>query len=62
MFSAQAGIVESLDSLVKEFVAASDEEKKAVFSRIEQEVEALKGSAARYIHIHSHFYSCHVLL
>jgi protein disulfide-isomerase A6 len=37
-----------LDALVKEFVAAGDDEKKAVFSRIEEEVEKLKGSAARY--------------
>ncbi|XP_061338419.1 probable protein disulfide-isomerase A6 isoform X2 [Gastrolobium bilobum] len=33
----KSGIVESLDVLVKEFVAASDEEKKAVFTRIEEE-------------------------
>ncbi|XP_028771072.1 probable protein disulfide-isomerase A6 [Neltuma alba] len=46
--TSKAGIVESLDSLVKEFVAATDEEKKVVFTRIEQEVDTLKGSAARY--------------
>lgn len=38
----------SLDALVKEFVAASSEEKKAVFARIEEEVEKLKGCAGRY--------------
>ncbi|KAG5129204.1 hypothetical protein JHK84_035601 [Glycine max] len=44
--TSQAGIVESLDVLVKEFVAASDEEKKSVFTRMEEEVEKLKGSAS----------------
>jgi protein disulfide-isomerase A6 len=48
-----AGIVESLDVLVKEFVAASDEEKKAIFSRIEEEAGKLEGSAARYGKIYS---------
>ena len=46
--TSQAGIVESLDVLVKEFVAASDEEKKFVFTRMEEEVEKLKGSASRH--------------
>ncbi|KAG6785050.1 hypothetical protein POTOM_010773 [Populus tomentosa] len=46
--TSKAGIVESLDVLVKEFVAAGDDEKKAVFSRIEEEVEKLKGSTARH--------------
>ncbi|KAG5525428.1 hypothetical protein RHGRI_031925 [Rhododendron griersonianum] len=44
----KAGIVESLDALVKEFVSAGSDEKKAVFGRIEEEAEKLKGSAARY--------------
>ncbi|CAI9764234.1 unnamed protein product [Fraxinus pennsylvanica] len=47
-FTNKAGIVEALDSLVKEFVSASSEEKKAVFSRLEAEAEKLKGSNARY--------------
>ncbi|KAJ6940865.1 protein disulfide-isomerase A6 [Populus alba x Populus x berolinensis] len=46
--TSKAGIVESLGVLVKEFVAAGDDEKKAVFSRIEEEVEKLKGSTARH--------------
>ncbi|QHO56260.1 putative protein disulfide-isomerase [Arachis hypogaea] len=46
--TSKAGIVESLDALVKEFVAAGDEDKKAVFSRIEEEVDKLQGSASRY--------------
>ncbi|KAI3991257.1 hypothetical protein MKX01_022478 [Papaver californicum] len=46
--TSQAGIVASLDALVKEFVSASNEEKKAVVSRIEEEVEKLKDSSARY--------------
>ncbi|KAL2536938.1 Protein disulfide-isomerase like 2-1 [Forsythia ovata] len=32
----------------KEFVSAEGEEKKAVFSRLEEEAEKLKGSTARY--------------
>lgn len=44
----KAGIVENLETVVKEFVTASSEEKKAVYSRMEEEVEKLKGSAARY--------------
>ncbi|GAA0155065.1 chaperone [Lithospermum erythrorhizon] len=47
-YNSKAGIVESLDSLVKEFISASDEEKKTVFTRIEDEVSNLKGSTARY--------------
>ncbi|GAV74685.1 LOW QUALITY PROTEIN: Thioredoxin domain-containing protein/ERp29 domain-containing protein, partial [Cephalotus follicularis] len=43
-----AGIVASLDALVKEFVATSSEEKATVFSRIEEEVEKLEGSSKRY--------------
>ena len=39
----------SLDALVKEFVAASNDEKKAMFSKIEEEVEKLKGSTERYL-------------
>jgi protein disulfide-isomerase A6 len=46
--TSKAGIVAELDNLVKEFVSASGDEKKAVFSRIESEVEKLTGSAARY--------------
>ena len=38
----------SLDALVKEFVAASNDEKKAIFSKIEEEVEKVKGSTERY--------------
>ncbi|XP_023548944.1 probable protein disulfide-isomerase A6 isoform X2 [Cucurbita pepo subsp. pepo] len=44
-----AGIVASLDSLVKEFIAASnDEEKKNVYSKMEEEVGKLSGSPAKY--------------
>ncbi|KAL3538253.1 hypothetical protein ACH5RR_001619 [Cinchona calisaya] len=46
--TSKAGIVESLDSLVKEFVSASDEEKKTLYTRLEAEAETLTGSAARY--------------
>ncbi|KAL2490406.1 Protein disulfide-isomerase like 2-1 [Abeliophyllum distichum] len=44
----KAGTVEALDSLVKEFVSTTSEEKKAVFSRLEEEAGKLKGSSARY--------------
>ncbi|XP_041018278.1 probable protein disulfide-isomerase A6 [Juglans microcarpa x Juglans regia] len=46
--TSKAGIISSLEALVKEFVTASNEEKKAVFSRIEEEVEKLTGFSARY--------------
>jgi len=35
--------------LVKELVAASEDEKKAVLSRIEEEASTLKGSTTRYV-------------
>ncbi|KAL3515974.1 hypothetical protein ACH5RR_022876 [Cinchona calisaya] len=46
--TSKTGIVESLDSLVKEFLSASDGEKKSVYTRLEAEAEKLTGSAARY--------------
>ncbi|TKY61559.1 disulfide-isomerase A6 [Spatholobus suberectus] len=46
--TSKAGIIASLDGLVKEFVSAHDNEKKAVYSRLEEEVKKLKGSAARH--------------
>lgn len=33
---------------MKEFVAASNEEKKSIFTKIEDEVDKLKGFTARY--------------
>ncbi|KAK7284420.1 hypothetical protein RJT34_19166 [Clitoria ternatea] len=50
--TSKAGIVESLGDLVKELVSAGDDEKKAVFSRLEEEVKKLKGSAARHGNIY----------
>ncbi|RDY09384.1 hypothetical protein CR513_06247 [Mucuna pruriens] len=50
--TSKAGIVASLDDLVKEFVSADDNEKKAVYSRLEEEVKKLKGSAARHGNIY----------
>lgn len=44
----EAGIVASLENLVKEFVSATDDEKKAIFNRLEEEVGKLEGSGARY--------------
>ncbi|KAB1200699.1 putative protein disulfide-isomerase A6 [Morella rubra] len=46
--TSKAGIVASLDALVKDFLAATNEEKKAVFAKIEEEVEKLTGVSARY--------------
>ncbi|KAF3436521.1 hypothetical protein FNV43_RR23613 [Rhamnella rubrinervis] len=48
----KAGIYARLDALVKEFVAATDDNKKVVFSRIEEEVEKLEGSTARYVKVY----------
>ncbi|KAJ0111708.1 hypothetical protein Patl1_00911 [Pistacia atlantica] len=47
-FTSNAGIVAQLDALIKEFVAASSDKKKAVFAKIEEEVGKLQGSTARY--------------
>ncbi|KAK8953892.1 Protein disulfide isomerase-like 2-2 [Platanthera zijinensis] len=46
--TAQAGVVASLDALVKEFVSAAGEEQKVVLSKMEEEVKKLEGSYARY--------------
>ncbi|XP_074320950.1 protein disulfide-isomerase like 2-1 [Silene latifolia] len=46
--TSKAGIVESLESIVKEFVSATNEEKKTIFTRLEEEVAKLEGSAARH--------------
>uniref|UniRef100_A0A0R0ERR6 protein disulfide-isomerase n=1 Tax=Glycine max TaxID=3847 RepID=A0A0R0ERR6_SOYBN len=46
--TSKAGIIASLDDLVKEFVSADSNEKKAVYSRLEEEVKKLKGSSARH--------------
>ncbi|KAL1071987.1 hypothetical protein V6Z11_D11G123900 [Gossypium hirsutum] len=45
--TSKAGILSSLDALGKQFVAASIDERKTVFSKI-KEVEKLKGSSASY--------------
>ncbi|KAF5952148.1 hypothetical protein HYC85_010092 [Camellia sinensis] len=50
--TAKAGIVETLDTLVKEFVSAGNDEKKAVYGRMEEEIKKLEGSAARYGNIY----------
>ncbi|XP_052193733.1 protein disulfide-isomerase like 2-1-like [Diospyros lotus] len=46
--TAEAGKIEAVDTLVKEFLKAGNDEKKAVYGRMEEEVNKLKGSAARY--------------
>ncbi|KAL6560588.1 hypothetical protein OROGR_004147 [Orobanche gracilis] len=50
--TSKAGIVESLDNLVKGFLGATNEEKKAVFKRLEEEANKLDGSTARYANIY----------
>ncbi|CAI9103502.1 OLC1v1001999C2 [Oldenlandia corymbosa var. corymbosa] len=47
-YTSKAGILETLDSLVKEFISASAEEKKNIYTKIEEEAAKLTGSAARY--------------
>ncbi|XAR52702.1 Protein disulfide-isomerase [Bertholletia excelsa] len=44
----KAGIVGTLDTLVKEFVSAANDDKKTIYGKMEEEVEKLKGSATRY--------------
>ncbi|XP_077218682.1 protein disulfide-isomerase like 2-1-like [Tasmannia lanceolata] len=46
--TSEAGILASLDALVKEFVSAAGDERKAVLSQIEKEVEKLTGTSSRY--------------
>ncbi|CAA0816773.1 Protein disulfide-isomerase like 2-1 [Striga hermonthica] len=46
--TSKAGIVESLDNLVKEFLSATNDEKKDIFKRLEEEADKLDGSSARY--------------
>jgi protein disulfide-isomerase A6 len=43
----QAGIVETLDALVKEFLAAANDERKEILTKIEHEVSKLTGPASR---------------
>ncbi|XP_054790558.1 protein disulfide-isomerase like 2-1-like [Prosopis cineraria] len=50
--TSKAGIVPTLDGLVKDFVSASSDEKKEVYSRLEEEAKKLEGSAARYGNIY----------
>ncbi|GAB4855640.1 hypothetical protein Ancab_024261 [Ancistrocladus abbreviatus] len=46
--TSKAGTVATLEDLVKEFVSASNDEKKVVFAKLEEEVGKLEGSTARY--------------
>lgn len=46
--TSKAGLVAALDDLVKEFVSAGNDEKKAVLARLEEEVTKLEGSSVRY--------------
>ncbi|CAK9157742.1 unnamed protein product [Ilex paraguariensis] len=47
--TSKAGIVAALDNLVKEFVSATDDEKKAIFARMEEEAEKLNGDSTSEI-------------
>lgn len=46
--TSKAGVVAALENLVKEFVSAGDVEKKAVFDRLQEEIEKLEGPSSRY--------------
>ncbi|KAF3334549.1 putative protein disulfide-isomerase A6 [Carex littledalei] len=46
--TSQAGVVETLDALVKEFLAAANDERKEILTKIEDEASKLTGSAAKY--------------
>ncbi|KAJ9557385.1 hypothetical protein OSB04_011999 [Centaurea solstitialis] len=50
--TSDAGIVEVLHDLVKEFMGADGDEKKAVFAKIQEEAGNLHGSFARYGNIY----------
>ncbi|KAL8171803.1 hypothetical protein V2J09_023607 [Rumex salicifolius] len=52
--TSKAGIVETLDTLVKEFMSASNDEKKAILTRIEEEAGKLEGSSARLVYTIHH--------
>jgi protein disulfide-isomerase A6 len=44
----QAGIIEGLDEIVKEFLAASAEDKKSIVTKAEEIASTLDGSAASH--------------
>ncbi|KAF2288315.1 hypothetical protein GH714_005971 [Hevea brasiliensis] len=46
--TSKAGIVATLENLVKEFITVGNDEKKAIVARMEEEVENLKGTTSRY--------------
>jgi protein disulfide-isomerase A6 len=46
--TSEAGIVESLAPLVKEFLSAADDKRKEVISKMEEDVAKLSGSAAKH--------------
>ncbi|XP_008678607.1 protein disulfide isomerase-like 2-1 [Zea mays] len=46
--TSEAGLVPSLNPLVKEFLNAADDKRKEVLSKIEEDVAKLSGSAAKY--------------
>ncbi|KAI3752580.1 hypothetical protein L2E82_24614 [Cichorium intybus] len=46
--NSNAGIIEILDILVKEFKSAGDDDKQEVYAKIEEEAANLNGSLARY--------------
>ncbi|KAM7474279.1 hypothetical protein LguiB_021522 [Lonicera macranthoides] len=50
--TSEAGIIADLNILAKEFKSAGSDEKKAVFSKLENEVEKLSGTTARYAKIY----------
>ncbi|KAG0474112.1 hypothetical protein HPP92_015396 [Vanilla planifolia] len=50
--TSQAGVIASLDMLVKEFVSAASDEQKTMLSRMDEQVKNLEGSMARFGNIY----------
>lgn len=59
----QAGLVDGLDEIVKEFLVASAEDKSSFITKAEEVASTLEGSAARFVlwppFLSSHFSSLH---
>ncbi|KAG0475705.1 hypothetical protein HPP92_015391 [Vanilla planifolia] len=50
--TSQAGVIASLDMLVKEFLSAASDEQKTMLSRMDEQVKNLEGSMARFGNIY----------
>lgn len=47
---------------MKEFVSATDDEKKTIFKRLEEEAGKLQGSAARFSQMHNCILIIHIMM